>query len=172
MSHVGDDLPVSAAALRESIQRHARYSLAQAWGTLSPYQRFECVGLAVRDLLVDRLLETGERHRQADAKHVSYLSIEYLLGRCLTNNLVDLGIYELCRDRLGSIGVDHGDVYFHLADLPAYIETQDRVGGEFGHPAAWASKAILNVARSGRFSSDRTVSEYARDIWRVDRIGG
>ncbi len=108
LSHGPDDLPVSASALRESIQRHARYSLAQAWGTLSPHQLFECVGLAVRDLLVDRLLETGERHRQADAKHLYYLSIEYLLGRSLTNNLINLGIYDLCRDTLGSIGVDLG----------------------------------------------------------------
>ena len=106
LSHVRDDLPVSASALRESIQRHARYSLVQAWGTLSPHQLFECVGLAVRDLLVDRLLETRERHRQADAKHVYYLSIEYLLGRSLTNNLINLGIYDLCRGTLGSIGAD------------------------------------------------------------------
>jgi starch phosphorylase len=68
--------------------------------------------------------------------------------------------------------LDHGDVYFHLADLPAYLETQDRVGAEFGHPAAWASKAILNVARIGRFSSDRTVREYARDIWKIGRVEG
>jgi starch phosphorylase len=108
LSHVRDDLLVSASALRESIQRHARYSLVQAWGTLSPHQLFECVGLAVRDLLVDRLLETRERHRQADAKHVSYLSIEYLLGRSLTTNLINLGIYDLCRDTLASIGVDLG----------------------------------------------------------------
>ncbi|HXJ79141.1 MAG TPA: glycogen/starch/alpha-glucan phosphorylase [Candidatus Methylomirabilis sp.] len=107
-SHVRNDLLVSASALRESIQRHARYSLVQTWGTLSPHQLFECVGLAVRDLLVDRLLETRERHRQADAKHVYYLSIEYLLGRSLTNNLINLGIHDLCRDALGSIGVDLG----------------------------------------------------------------
>ena len=99
---------MSASALRESIQRHARYSLAQAWGTLSPHQLFECVGLAVRDLLVDRLLETRERHRLAGAKHLSYLSIEYLLGRSLTNNLINLGIYGLCRDTLESMGVDLG----------------------------------------------------------------
>jgi starch phosphorylase len=66
--------------------------------------------------------------------------------------------------------LDHGDVYFHLADLPAYIETQGRVGVEFGDPAAWTPKAILNVARIGRFSSDRTVGEYARDIWKIGRV--
>ena len=68
--------------------------------------------------------------------------------------------------------LDAGDVYFHLADLPAYIETQDRVGGEFEHAASWASKAILNVARIGRFSSDRTVREYARDIWKIGPVEG
>ena len=68
--------------------------------------------------------------------------------------------------------LDHGDVHFHPADLPAYIETQDRVGGGFRDPAGWVSKAILNVARIGRFSSDRTVREYARDIWKIGRVEG
>ena len=63
--------------------------------------------------------------------------------------------------------LDRGDVYFHLADLPAYIDAQQQVGEAFSRPAAWASKAILNVARVGRFSSDRTVMEYARDIWGI-----
>src|SRR5579871_436477 len=63
----------SAAALRESIERHARYSLAQPWESLSPRQRFECVSLAVRDLMIDCRLETERRQRQADAKHVYYL---------------------------------------------------------------------------------------------------
>jgi starch phosphorylase len=65
---------------------------------------FECVGLAVRDLLIDRRLETERRNRQADAKHLYYLSIEYLLGRLLTNNLSNLGIYDLCRDTLRQMG--------------------------------------------------------------------
>jgi glycogen phosphorylase len=63
--------------------------------------------------------------------------------------------------------LDHGDAYFHLADLPAYIDMQHQVDQLFGQPAAWAAKAILNVARIGRFSSDRTVAEYARDIWGI-----
>jgi starch phosphorylase len=63
-----------------------------------------------------------------------------------------------------------GDAYFHLADLPAYIETQHTVSEEYTHPVAWAQKAILNVARIGKFSSDRTVLEYARDIWHIQRF--
>ena len=97
---------MSTAALRESIERHARYSLAQPWESLSPRQMFECVSLAVRDLMVDRRVETERRYRQADAKHLYYVSIEYLLGRMLPNNLSNLGIRDLCRDALGQMGVD------------------------------------------------------------------
>jgi starch phosphorylase len=59
-----------------------------------------------------------------------------------------------------------------VADLPAYIDLQNRVSGEFSRPAAWAAKAILNVARIGRFSCDRTVAEYARDIWQISPVEG
>jgi starch phosphorylase len=66
--------------------------------------------------------------------------------------------------------VEQGDPYFHLADLPAYLDTQRQVGTAFSQPETWASKAILNVARMGRFSSDRAVSEYARDIWGIASV--
>ena len=101
---------VSVATFRESIERHARYSLAQAWETLSPRQVLECVSLAVRDLMIDRRLETERRYHQADAKHLYYLSIEYLLGRLLSSNLINLGIYDLCRATLRQMGIALEDV--------------------------------------------------------------
>jgi starch phosphorylase len=55
----------------------------------------------------------------------------------------------------------------HLADLTSYCEAQERVGALYGDPHAWARKAIVNVAASGKFSSDRTIAEYAADIWNV-----
>ena len=63
-----------------------------------------------------------------------------------------------------------GEQYFHLADLPSYLETQDAVGRLYAEPAAWAQKAILNVGRSGKFSSDRTIREYAEDIWNLRAV--
>jgi starch phosphorylase len=66
--------------------------------------------------------------------------------------------------------LEEGDRYFHLADLPAYIETQHAIDEAYKHPMAWARKAILNVARIGKFSSDRTVLEYARDIWHIQQF--
>ena len=53
----------------------------------------------------------------------------------------------------------------HLADLASYVKTQEQAGALYRQPDAWARKAILNVGHSGKFSSDRTIAEYARDIW-------
>jgi glycogen phosphorylase len=58
-----------------------------------------------------------------------------------------------------------GDFYMHLADLKAYLEAQKHLGKLYTQPGDWARKAILNVASSGRFSSDRTIAEYAGGIW-------
>jgi glycogen phosphorylase len=61
--------------------------------------------------------------------------------------------------------LEHGDHYMHLADLRAYLEADARMMALYADSQAWAGKAILNVAASGRFSSDRTIAEYAADIW-------
>ncbi len=58
-----------------------------------------------------------------------------------------------------------GDNYLHLADLPAYLEADQRLVNEYTDERTWTRKAILNVASSGKFSSDRTIGEYARGIW-------
>lgn len=60
-----------------------------------------------------------------------------------------------------------GDEYYHLADLESYAETQVRAAEEYTQPEIWSRKAIFNVARIGKFSSDRTVMEYAREIWDI-----
>ena len=58
-----------------------------------------------------------------------------------------------------------GDHYMHLADLTAYSKTQDSVGALYLQPEAWTKRAVLNVAHSGKFSSDRTIAQYASEIW-------
>lgn len=66
--------------------------------------------------------------------------------------------------------MEHGDYYFHLADLASYIPAQLHAAEVYTQPALWAQKAILNVARGGKFSSDRTVREYACDIWKIQPV--
>ena len=63
--------------------------------------------------------------------------------------------------------VNWGDHYLLLADYASYIAAQERVDTLYRTPDAWAHKALRNVASMGPFSSDRTIAEYARDIWRV-----
>ena len=61
-----------------------------------------------------------------------------------------------------------GDHFMHLADLGSYCQAQEAVGTLYTNPSEWARKVVLNIASSGQFSSDRTVAEYARDIWEVE----
>jgi starch phosphorylase len=63
-----------------------------------------------------------------------------------------------------------GDYYFHLADLEAYIQAQEKADRTYTKRADWTRKAILNVARMGKFSSDRTILEYAKDIWGIKPV--
>jgi starch phosphorylase len=74
------------------------------------------------------------------------------------------GIFASLRDTL----LTEGDHYMNLADLTSYCNAQDRLGALYAEPGAWAQKAILNVASSGKFSSDRSIAEYASEIWKVE----
>ena len=74
------------------------------------------------------------------------------------------GLFGPIRDTL----LAHGDFYMHLADLTAYAKAHSRVAELYASPDAWARKAILNVACSGKFSSDRTIAEYAAHIWNAE----
>lgn len=71
------------------------------------------------------------------------------------------GIYGPIRDTL----LAGGDYFMHLADLTSYTQTQERVSTAYSDSKAWARMAIINVACSGKFSSDRTIAEYAAEIW-------
>jgi starch phosphorylase len=61
-----------------------------------------------------------------------------------------------------------GDHYMHLADLTSYLDADQRLVKLYADPHGWAQKAILNVASSGGFSSDRTIAEYAASIWNTE----
>jgi starch phosphorylase len=71
------------------------------------------------------------------------------------------GVFEPLRATL----LGAGDHYMHLADLRSYLDADESLTGLYARADDWSRKAILNVANSGKFSSDRTIAEYASAIW-------
>ncbi len=74
------------------------------------------------------------------------------------------GVFEPLRQAI----MEQGDRYMHLADLGSYLEADARLRATHAAPDEWFRRVVLNIAASGRFSSDRTIAEYAREIWRVE----
>jgi starch phosphorylase len=93
-----------------SIEHHARVSLALPKGALTPPQLFNATALAVREAAVGHLLDTEERYLRADAKRLYYLSMEFLAGRSLENNLQNLGALNAARLALAGVGGDLEEV--------------------------------------------------------------
>jgi len=81
---------------------------------------------------------------------------------------------ELFRDiynsLLNTMSSDRADTYFILKDFPSYGEAQKRIDQAYRDESWWAKAAILNVANSGKFTSDRTILEYVRDIWHLEKV--
>src|SRR4051794_36691512 len=98
MSVVTDVLAArDSTDFRQSLLRHVHYSLGTNPEYIAPREQFLAVALAVRDRMVEKMLQTLGRYRQADAKRLYYLSMEFLIGRSLRNNLFNLGLYDTCR---------------------------------------------------------------------------
>ncbi|MDA3972193.1 MAG: glycogen/starch/alpha-glucan phosphorylase [Desulfobulbaceae bacterium] len=85
----------------------------------------------------------------------------------LTAGVFCHGNRDYFKDIVASL-LDPQDPYLLLADLESYLDCQDKVDQDYRETEKWTQKAIYNVARMGKFSSDRTIKEYARDIWGLD----
>ncbi len=79
-------------------------------------------------------------------------------------SLMAPGVFEPILKNL----LDYNDYYMLLKDLPAFIKAQDRVEALYRDEKAWNKASLMNVASAGKFSSDRTIREYAHDIWHLD----
>jgi starch phosphorylase len=75
---------------------------------------------------------------------------------------------ELFRDLYDSLTKE--DVYFILKDFDSYVEAQQRVDAAYRDKAGWARMAMMNTACSGKFSSDRTIEQYVKDIWKLKKV--
>jgi len=96
----------ATATLVDLIEHHIRFSAAKRQGEMSRRDWYHVTALAVRDLLVERMVATRTRFERSGAKKLYYLSLEYIIGRSLESNLFNLGVIEACREFLAVNGVD------------------------------------------------------------------
>src|SRR5260370_590383 len=96
----------SFAQFEDLIRHHIRFSRAKRRGRLSRHDWYHVTALAVRDMLVEKMVATEARFDRFGEKKLYYLSLEYLIGRSLENNLFNLGIFDACREFLAENGIE------------------------------------------------------------------
>jgi len=159
-------MSIDASSLNETFERHLRLEQLLRPAAVSDRDRFEALAGAVRELIADRWLATDELYSLKRPKRVYYLSMEYLLGRSLKANLVNLGIESQVRQMLGRLGLD----------LDKIAETEPDAGlgnGGLGRLAAcfMDSLATLQIPAIGyglRYEYGMFRQEFA-DGWQVER---
>jgi hypothetical protein len=174
-----DDVVAPAAAgLRERFEafaRSVRDILSQRWVlTEETYKRpasdvsiqistagYEVFlfGLTADQVAASRSWSNPRWHYENEAE--TRAALDLIFSNYFSPN--EPGLFEPLQETL----LTGGDYYMHVADLKSYVQAQERLGDLHANQDAWARKAILNVASSGKFSSDRTIAEYASDIWGV-----
>lgn len=103
-------------ALQASVTHHLRYTLGRDWKMASIRDVYWAVSLSVRDRLFERLFETEKRYQERGVKRIYYLSMEFLMGRALGNNLCNLKVYDTFNQVLEGMGVDLDEVQESTAD--------------------------------------------------------
>ncbi len=122
-------------------------------------ENFFLFGLTAEQVIGSRALYNPNWHYEHEPETRNALDL--IFSDYFSRN--EPGVFAPLRDML----LTHGDHYMHLADLKSYLEADEQLRALYADPDEWARKAILNVAGSGKFSSDRTIAEYAAEIWNV-----
>ena len=102
--------PNEAAALLHSFTNHLLYSLAKDQYSATALDRYMSLAFTVRDRLIERWISTQQRYYKKDAKRVYYLSAEFLMGRALANNLINLGLFDVAREAVKMLNLDIADL--------------------------------------------------------------
>jgi starch phosphorylase len=144
------DLPNSRTAgdpdtLKRAFADHLQFSQGKDEHSATALDRYFAVANSVRDRMMRRWIQTQQRYYKEDAKRVYYLSLEFLMGKALENNLLNLGLYENMRSALADLGVD-------LADLLTQEPDAGLGNGGLGRLAACFldSLATLSIPASGQ----------------------
>ena len=124
-------------------------------------------------LTADEIIKINSEHSYNPQK---YLDRSPALAK-VVNQLVD-GTYDLTGQQFKELydslvyGIEgqRPDVYYVLADFDSYVQAQEKVAAEYTDRKSWARKTLINIANSGKFSSDRTIEDYLRDIWHLKKV--
>jgi glycogen phosphorylase len=92
--------------LRQDFERHLRRTLAKDRYTATDRDRYYALALTVRDRLIERWIATQQTHHKRNVKRIYYLSLEFLIGRLLGNNVINLKLEDGCRDAMAQLGLD------------------------------------------------------------------
>ena len=107
---------MSVEGLKQDFAWHLRYTLAKSDAAATPRDQYTAFANAVRDRLVERWINTQDVYREKNTKRVYYLSLEFLMGRLLGNNVINLKADQLCRDALKEYGIDWNDLRDYETD--------------------------------------------------------
>ncbi|MGE5323232.1 MAG: glycogen/starch/alpha-glucan phosphorylase [Actinomycetota bacterium] len=132
----------------------ATIEMAEAAGE----ENFFLFGLSAEQVARNRDWYKPQWHYENDAELREVLDLVF--SDYFSRN--EPGVFEPLRDTLLNT-----DFYMHLADFRSYLDSDQKLLDSYANPEEWSRKVILNIAGSGRFSSDRTIAEYAREIWKV-----
>lgn len=100
----------TADSLRRDFEHHLRYTLARDRYTATDRDRYYALAQAVRNRLIERWMATQQTHHKKNVKRIYYLSLEFLIGRLLGNNVINLQMEDVCRAALSQVGLDWNDL--------------------------------------------------------------
>jgi len=123
-------------------------------------QNFFLFGLSAEEVVKTRAFYDPHWHYNHEPE--ARAAIDLIASNHFSRN--EPGVFKPILDLL----LPNGDHYLHLADLRSYGDAHRAIGDVYQNQEEWSRRAILNIAASGRFSSDRTIAEYARDIWHAE----
>ncbi|MBO4405092.1 MAG: glycogen/starch/alpha-glucan phosphorylase [Treponema sp.] len=124
-------------------------------------------------LTADEIIKINEEHSYNPQKYLDRCpALAKVVSQLVDGTYGSSGrIFQEIHDSL-VFGVEgqRADIYYILADFESYVETQEKVAAAYSDRKGWARKTLLNIANSGKFSSDRTIEEYVRDIWKLNKV--
>lgn len=119
---------------------------------------------------VEELRDAAETYNPKACYHMDQAirkAVDYLLDEEKLNDNGTFMFIDIYNELVNPQNGGRGDQYYNLLDFRSYVEAHDRIDRDYRDRRGWAKKCLMNLANCGRFSSDRTIREYAAEIWHI-----